>query len=333
MNSGHIFLSCSTTDRPLADDLRARLEAGGLRVRMAPRDGQAGPDAIETSAAVLALVSDAANRSGDFRTEIEIAFNAGRPLFPVRFHDIAPARELALFLGLGLSADLFGPDEAGNFDRLVAELRRLPGVIAPAPVPPPAPAPPPPELMAAAPPPAASGKGWVVAAIAIGIAVILGVVLLATMRDGRRGGSASNNIVAESPSYDDAMNGPASMPALEAPRNEAAAAAVPPADAPPPADSGDDWIAGSWILAGETCGGRQGATYGTDRNWATAGGGGTWSISGTTLTNITYYRIREGVRVPRTPPLTARYEALSITPQQILLRFPDGREQSLYRCP
>jgi hypothetical protein len=341
VNSGHIFLSYSTTDRSFADDLLRRLEAKGLRVWMAPRDVRPGSDyseaiqdAIETSAAVVALVSGEANRSRHVRAEIEIAFSCGKPLFPVRFSDVTPAKGLALFLGLGHWTDLFGPDEAASLDRLAAALNHPPSASGPAPAPPPPPPPPPPRSPPAAPPPRKSrGNKWMIAAICLSLAVLLGVAVLAILRNAGYIGERDRDEAGDS-FYAGGGNGPSALFSPEPGRNEVQAnVTVPePAPEPPPPPAGGDWILGSWVLAGESCSGREGATYGTDRNWATAGGGGTWSIEGNVLTNITYYRVRQGSRVPRDPPMTARYEALSITPQEIRLRFPDGSERSLYRC-
>jgi hypothetical protein len=342
VNSGHIFLSYSTTDRPFADDLLRRLESKNVRVWMAPRDVRPGSDysesiqdAIETSAAVVALVSNEANRSRHVRAEIEIAFSCGKPLFPVRFSDITPAKGLALFLGLGHWTDLFGAGEAGNLDRLAAALNQPPSRSGAAPAPPPPPPPPPRSPPAAPPPRKGKSNKWMIAAICLSVAVLLGVAVLAILRNAGYGRERTRYSADESV-YDQDRNRPAALPAPDPVRNETQVAVATPTVTPdpqPPAGTGGDWILGSWILVGESCSGRDGATYGADHNWATAGGGGTWSIDGSTLTNITYYRIRQGSRVPRDPPMTARYEALSISPQQILLRFPDGSERSLYRCP
>jgi len=341
VDSGHIFLSYSTTDRLFADDLLRRLESKNVRVWMAPRDVQPGADyseaiqdAIETSAAVVALVSDDANRSRHVRAEIEIAFSCGKPLFPVRFSNIVPAKGLALFLGLGHWTDLFGADEAANLDRLAAALPRSPAASGAPPAPPKPPPPPPPRPAPAPAPRAARGNRWMLAAICLSLAVILGVAVLALLRNARSAGDARPSDTADARAYDEGGNRAAPLQSPDPVRNEAPPAPPPYVEPEPqPPAGGGDWIVGSWILAGESCSGREGATYGSDRNWATAGGGGTWSIDGNVLTNITYYRIRQGSRVPRDPPVTARYEALSITPQQILLRFPDGSERSLYRCP
>lgn len=340
MNSGHIFLSYSTTDRPLADDLLVRLEGKGVRVWMAPRDVRPGSDyseaiqdAIETSAAVVALVSNEANRSRHVRAEIEIAFSCGKPLFAVRFSDVVPAKGLALFLGLGHWTDLFGAGEGGNLDRLAAAL------IHPAAAPGPAPEPPPPRQPVARPPPAPPPRksrtnAWMIAGICVSLAVLLGVAVLAVLRNAGYIGGGRDRDSADSSAYENERDRPATVPApAPSPNDVQVNVAVPTVDPEPQPSAGDDWIVGSWVLAGETCSGREGATYDADHNWATAGGGGTWSIEGSTLINVTNFMVRQGSRIPRDPPLTARYEALSISPQQILLRFPDGTEQSLYRCP
>jgi hypothetical protein len=177
-----------------------------------------------------------------------------------------------------------------------------------------------------------------IAAICLSLAVILGVAVLAILRNAGYIGGHDRDEAGES-AYAERGNSPAPIfspepgPIEEQVNEVQINVAGPTVEPEPPPPAGGDWIVGSWVLAGESCSGREGATYGTDRNWATAGGGGTWSIDGNVLTNITYYRIRQGSRVPRDPPMTARYEALSITPQEVRLRFPDGSEQSLYRCP
>lgn len=142
MTSGHVFLSYSTADRPLAEDLWRRLESRGVRVWIAPHHIPPGSDyseaieeAIESSSAVVALISAGANASRHVKAEIEIGFSRGKPLFPVRFQDIQPAKGLSLFLSLGHWTDLFGAGEAASLERLVAELLGRSGVTGARPVP------------------------------------------------------------------------------------------------------------------------------------------------------------------------------------------------------
>lgn len=179
---GHVFLSYSTSDRPLAEDLSRRLETRGVRVWIAPRDitpgsdySEAIEDALESSSAVVALISDGANASRHVKAEIEIAFSRGKPLFPVRFQDIQPAKGLSLFLNLGHWTDLFGAGETASLDRLAAELVGRSGAIGAAPVPIRPPANPRPRQ------PAVSMR-FLVVTIALSLVVLASVVAFAILR-------------------------------------------------------------------------------------------------------------------------------------------------------
>ena len=185
MESGHVFLSYSTVDKASADALLKGLESKGVRVWMAPRDVRPGSDyseaiqdAIETSSAVVAVVSDSANLSRHVKAEIEIAFSRGKPLFPVRFHEVEPAKGLALFLGLRHWTDLFGGNQNSNLDRLATELRAGDSASAPT---------------ASSVPPQAilrarmnnKGNGYLVAMICVSLSVIVLVGVLALRRGAR----------------------------------------------------------------------------------------------------------------------------------------------------
>ena len=340
MDSGHIFVSYSTTDRELAETLTQSLEARGVRVWIAPRDVRPGHDyseelhdAIEEAAAVIALISDDSNRSRHVKAEIEIAFSRGKPLFPVRFREVMPTKGLALFLGLGHWTDLFGPHEAANLERLVRELSQRPGApIPPAPppfatppppppVPAPAPAPappppPPPTAPVMAPRPKKDNKLAVVV-ISASLAVIAVVGLLALLRRDPEPRLApepsppANNLLLAEPQ----------------PRPEPGPPVVVP-EPVPPSPSENNWIVGQWAMSNEPC---AGVVYTADGQWAIRNAGGYWRIEGSTLINTTVYQVRGGQRVPvnRAP---ARFEALSIGPNEIQLRFPGGTVNTLRRC-
>ena len=165
--TGHVFVSHSSDNRDLANELAVFLEARGIRVWIAPRDVRPGMDyseqlqlAIEESAAFVVLVTDMANKSPYVRAETEMAFSTHKPIFPVRISDIQPAAGLALFLKIRHWTDAYGNSRSANLDRLARELQTLAG----APAGPPggdaaasAPAPaPPPGATPAGPPPAAA---------------------------------------------------------------------------------------------------------------------------------------------------------------------------------
>lgn len=336
MDSGHIFVSYSTTDRVLAETLTQLLEGRGVRVWIAPRDVRPGHDyseelhdAIEEASAVIALISDHSNRSRHVKAEIEIAFSRGKPLFPVRFDEVMPTKGLALFLGLGHWTDLFGPHEATNLARLVGELSHRPGApIAPAPpplatprppVPPPAPPPsPPPASPVMAPRPRRDNKLAVVV-ISASLTVIATVALLAALRSGRE----PDPRPMPSDPVREIKSEPVPRPQPDPPLPDP----VPvPAPVPPTADA--NWIVGQWAMSNEPC---AGVAYTADGQWATRGGGGYWRIEGSTLVNTTVFRIRDGQRFP-VNQAPVRYQALSIGPNEIQLRFPGGSVETLRRC-
>ncbi|WP_114954257.1 TIR domain-containing protein [Sphingosinicella terrae] len=157
----HVFVSHSSDNRELANELAAFLERRGIRIWIAPRDVRPGMDyseelqrAIEECAAFVVLVTDMANKSPYVRAETEMAFSTHKPIFPVRTSNIQPAPGLAFFLKIRHWTDAFGNLRADNLDRLVRELQTAAGVTAPAAATPPpiqgaaaftaAPAPPPP---------------------------------------------------------------------------------------------------------------------------------------------------------------------------------------------
>ncbi len=95
-----VFVSHSSRDVDLANEVLSLLEKEGLRCWIAPRDVPAGADygeaiidAIEETSALVLLMSRASNESRQVQVEVERAFSKGRPVFPVR---ILPGIELPL---------------------------------------------------------------------------------------------------------------------------------------------------------------------------------------------------------------------------------------------
>src|SRR5688500_13074912 len=130
----HVFVSHSSDNRELANDLAAFLEARGVRIWIAPRDVRPGMDyseqlqlAIESAVAFVVLVTDMANKSPYVRAETEMAFSNHKPIFPVRITDIQPAAGMALFLKIRHWTDAYGPSKGANLDRLARELQTLSG--------------------------------------------------------------------------------------------------------------------------------------------------------------------------------------------------------------
>ncbi len=112
-------------------------------------------------------------------------------------------------------------------------------------------------------------------------------------------------------------------------------AATPSDPAPIPAtqvESERGRIVGAWALSGESCTGFASVIYMQDGRWDTPGGGGSWSITGSTLTNVTRTLVQHGERHAVASPHISHFELLSITPDALRLRYPDGSVKTLVRC-
>jgi limonene-1,2-epoxide hydrolase len=125
-----VFLSHSTKDVEVAEELCARLEREGISVWIAPRDVRPGRkygeeilNAIEGTKATILVLSDSSNESVHVHHEIERAVSKGKSVFPVRVANVPPARALELFVASSQWIDLWGAGRAAGFDRLVHALR------------------------------------------------------------------------------------------------------------------------------------------------------------------------------------------------------------------
>lgn len=132
MGDGHVFVSYSSADRGVAEDLVRQLESVGNRIWFAPRDVRPGKDyseqiqsAIEQARAFVVIITNDSNESDFVRAETEMAFSRRRPIFPVRFAATAPAPGLALFLQLRHWTDVFGTGRQDAVARLGRELAAI----------------------------------------------------------------------------------------------------------------------------------------------------------------------------------------------------------------
>ena len=150
--SGAVFLSHSESDRARIEPIVQLLRKSGIRVWIAPDDVAPGADysvasdeAIESCAAFVIFVSEAAGRSRHVRAETQMAFTLNKPLFPVRMDDAPPPKGLRIFLNVQHWTNAFGRIEDRDLARLasaILESTGKEGVTAP---PPPSPPPPPPS--------------------------------------------------------------------------------------------------------------------------------------------------------------------------------------------
>lgn len=103
--SGPVFLSFSSHDQETADRLCASLEHAKIRCWLAHRDIPGGDPypaaitaAIASCGALLVLISEASNTSPHVLREVELAFNARKPILPVRLKSAVPSSNLQYFL-------------------------------------------------------------------------------------------------------------------------------------------------------------------------------------------------------------------------------------------
>lgn len=112
-----VFISYGSDDVALAREMRSHLEQGGYRCWMAP-DDVSGPetwaeqivDAIGSCKVMVVLISSVANASNHVSKEVDLAFEHGKAVLPVRVEDVAPSGALRYLLALAQWIDAFpGP--------------------------------------------------------------------------------------------------------------------------------------------------------------------------------------------------------------------------------
>lgn len=125
--SGHVFISHASADAAAAQALVQRLERRGLKAWIAPRDIQpAGnyPDeivrGIDTAAAIVVVLTEAANASKFVAREVEMADRKNLPVIPYRLRAVEPGPALALFLNNKQWIDAFALDDASAIEAVAA---------------------------------------------------------------------------------------------------------------------------------------------------------------------------------------------------------------------
>jgi len=127
-----VFISYSTKDKPTADAVCARLEGGGIRCWVAPRDispgqdwGEAIIDAIASARVMVLVFSSGANESQQIKREVERAVNKGVTVIPLRIEDVVPNRSLEYFISTPHWLDALTPPLQVHLDRLVTTLQQI----------------------------------------------------------------------------------------------------------------------------------------------------------------------------------------------------------------
>ena len=123
--------SYSSNDRAIADAVVERLESGGVRCWIAPRDIGAGedwsgaiPPAIDECAVFILILSPSSNDSQQVAREVHIAQAVpGKLVIPFRVAPVEPKGALRYLLSGLHWLDATGPDRESKFDELLERIR------------------------------------------------------------------------------------------------------------------------------------------------------------------------------------------------------------------
>jgi len=103
--AGRIFISYASEDASVAERVRTGLEQAGVACWIAPRDIEPGTSfpaaitaAIQASSAQVLLLTAEANVSRHVLSEVELAFNAGKPILAVLVGKVTPSADLQYFI-------------------------------------------------------------------------------------------------------------------------------------------------------------------------------------------------------------------------------------------
>lgn len=125
------FVSYSSNDRAIADAVVERLENGGVRCWIAPRDIGAGqdwsasiPPAIDECAVFILILSPSSNDSQQVAREVHIAQAVpGKLVIPFRVEPVEPKGALRYLLSGLHWLDATGPDRESKIDELLERVR------------------------------------------------------------------------------------------------------------------------------------------------------------------------------------------------------------------
>lgn len=127
-----VFISYTSQDKAVADDVYRALSQSGFRCWMAPQDitpGEKYPRAIVRAIGAVQvfvlIYSAAANRSSHVQGEVNQAFNRNLPILPIRIEDVKPTEDLEYFLGNFHWLDAFNRPWAEQLGELSARVRKL----------------------------------------------------------------------------------------------------------------------------------------------------------------------------------------------------------------
>ncbi len=127
-----VFISYSKQGKATADAACAKLEAGGIRCWIAPRDVEPGAEwagaiveAIDQCRAMVLIFSSSANQSKQIRREVQRAFESEVPVLPFRIENIVPEKSLAYYMGPVHWLDALTPPLEQHLQTLATSVQAL----------------------------------------------------------------------------------------------------------------------------------------------------------------------------------------------------------------
>ena len=125
-----VFISYPHQDKATADAACAMLERAGLRCWIAPRDVPYGAEwaaaivaAIDHCLVMVLIFSSNANESKQICREVQMAFDKGVPVMPLRIENIAPESSLAYYMGPVHWLDALTPPLEQHLQKLAVSVR------------------------------------------------------------------------------------------------------------------------------------------------------------------------------------------------------------------
>jgi hypothetical protein len=128
----NVFISYASPDKQTADAVCAKLEQGGARCWIAPRDVRPGcewpaeiANAIPASSVVVLVFSSHANKSEQIRREINIAASSSKPIIPFRIENVQPIGSLLYYIADRHWLDALTPELEKGLSELADTVGRL----------------------------------------------------------------------------------------------------------------------------------------------------------------------------------------------------------------
>ena len=130
--AGRLFISYASEDAAIADAIRTGLEQASVPCWIAPRDIEPGTSfpaaitaAIQSCSAQVLLLTAQANTSRHVLSEVELAFNAGKPILAVLVGKVTPSPDLQYFISTTHWFDAEAAFDDADLARLKTDIEKL----------------------------------------------------------------------------------------------------------------------------------------------------------------------------------------------------------------